>query len=807
MDAGAEGRGVGVEVVVARADGGGADWGTGRGTLFAVGPPGPRGLRPFTFPLTLSVGPTYTARSGQGASGEGGPSLAFAAYGEGPLREGGAGRLRIHMTPPTLGTPLYGDRHGRYYAGLLAPRYDLEGGDIQAVSGALHEARGFGAVTRVRLGPADRLPTPGQRRDDEGAPFEAAAFAVWGRYGFLSDTTYGGRLAVSSAVGWGLGVTGTRHEGFFEGDVATADVRLGRRDTYARVEAGAARQEGIVTPGFTAEGRASGRWGSLAARAQEVGHSFPSYSANARRYNGSARLLLGSGWALTAVGDHVRRGAFLGGAGPRDYTSARGEASVQYGAVAALRYLYAGQQQALGATGYRSAEHLGEISGQTMRGRWALGGRLRAGTVAAESPQGPASNPVFGVSASARYALGRASATVSANYARGSGTALPGLPTAEAMQLTMQAAVPFGAVSLHASATASWYRQVTTAGYFFADAGASMALPWGHRLNASARVSGPLPGASAFGGRFVTVGLNYAVPLGIPLGQSRQTGLVSGSLADDASGRGLAAVPVFLEAGGQRVSGTLTDAEGRFWLGAAPAGPASVVVEDGGPGGVTGAAFVVRDGARVPVEVVGGREATLDLRASALGEVAAEVVLLDTLRGPHGEVSRVERRGVPGATLALRDADGAEILTRTDGGGTATFRRVYPGSYVLRVVGAPAEHAAPVGPDSTAVEVTASGHAEAIFAYVPVRRTVRFLAEGAVELGAAPVALETVTAPQAGTRTYVVQPGDWLAKIARNVYGGDGLDTWPRLFEANRHLLQSPEILEPGMELTIPPLD
>jgi hypothetical protein len=802
-DAGAEGHHLSVEVAVTGAHDGGRDWGVGRGALFAVGPPGPRGLLPFTYPLTLSAAPSYALSDGAGSGS--GSALAFAAYGEGPLREGGRERLRFNFTPPILGTGMYGDRRGRYYAGLLAPRYDLEGGDVQPVSSVLHDANGFGAVARARLGTDARLPAPGQRRDAEGTPFEAAAFAVWDRYGVFSDTTYGGRLAVAPAAWWGLGVTGTRREGFFEGEVATADVRIGLPDAYARVEAGTGRTEGVVTPGLTAEGRANGWWGSFAARVEEVGHSFPSYNADRRRYSGSAHLALGTGWTLTGFGDHLRQGSFLSTDGLRDRVYARAEAGLLYRGVAALRYRYAGQQQGLSAETYRSAEHLAELSGQAERSRWSLSGRLRAGLLTARSPQGPASNLVVGAGATARYAAERASAAVSASYTRGAGTALPGVPPGETMQLAVQAAVPVGSVSLFASGAVSWYRAQTTSGYFFADAGASTALPWRHRLDARARVGGPLPG-SAFGGYVATVGFTYTVPLEIPLGRSRQTGLVRGALADQASGQGLPGVPVFLEAGGRRVAGALTDAEGQFWLDSAPVGPAAVVVGDGGPE----AAFVVRGGARVPVEIVGGGTATLALQASALGEVAVEVVVVDTLRGPHGEVSRVDRRGVGCATLALLSPNGAALLTRTDGRGAATFRQVYPGTYALRVVAAPVEGTVLAVPDSATIGVTANGRSEATFTYATVRRTERIINAVPIELGAVPVSLGaaptvTSTAPE-GTRTYVVLLGDWLSKIAREVYGGDGHQTWQRIFETNRHLLPTPEALEPGMVLTIPPL-
>lgn len=57
--------------------------------------------------------------------------------------------------------------------------------------------------------------------------------------------------------------------------------------------------------------------------------------------------------------------------------------------------------------------------------------------------------------------------------------------------------------------------------------------------------------------------------------------------------------------------------------------------------------------------------------------------------------------------------------------------------------------------------------------------------------------------PEPAVRTYTVQKGDSLGSIARAFYG-DGLQ-YLKIFEANRHILETPNHLEAGQELTIPP--
>ncbi|MDX1661820.1 MAG: LysM peptidoglycan-binding domain-containing protein [Gemmatimonadota bacterium] len=63
------------------------------------------------------------------------------------------------------------------------------------------------------------------------------------------------------------------------------------------------------------------------------------------------------------------------------------------------------------------------------------------------------------------------------------------------------------------------------------------------------------------------------------------------------------------------------------------------------------------------------------------------------------------------------------------------------------------------------------------------------------------------TAPEAREaeteeRTHVVEEGDTLWAIADRYYG-DGTE-WPRIHEANRDVIDDPDVIQPGWELTIP---
>jgi nucleoid-associated protein YgaU len=52
---------------------------------------------------------------------------------------------------------------------------------------------------------------------------------------------------------------------------------------------------------------------------------------------------------------------------------------------------------------------------------------------------------------------------------------------------------------------------------------------------------------------------------------------------------------------------------------------------------------------------------------------------------------------------------------------------------------------------------------------------------------------------------YTVKKGDYLSKIAKEVYGN--ANKYPVIFEANKPMLKDPDLIYPGQVLVIPPLE
>lgn len=53
-----------------------------------------------------------------------------------------------------------------------------------------------------------------------------------------------------------------------------------------------------------------------------------------------------------------------------------------------------------------------------------------------------------------------------------------------------------------------------------------------------------------------------------------------------------------------------------------------------------------------------------------------------------------------------------------------------------------------------------------------------------------------------GGRTYTVQAGDSLSKIAKREYGD--ASQWKRIHEANKDLIKNPDLIHPGQTLELP---
>ncbi len=108
-----------------------------------------------------------------------------------------------------------------------------------------------------------------------------------------------------------------------------------------------------------------------------------------------------------------------------------------------------------------------------------------------------------------------------------------------------------------------------------------------------------------------------------------------------------------------------------------------------------------------------------------------------------------------------------------------------------------------IDPLSVAYEdgkVTLAGNASSMEAYEKA-----ILMAGNVK-GVTEVTAEGLSVPasevEAKVEYYVIQSGDSLSKIAKQYYG-NAMD-YPKIFEANREVIQDPDLIYPGQKIRIP---
>ena len=91
--------------------------------------------------------------------------------------------------------------------------------------------------------------------------------------------------------------------------------------------------------------------------------------------------------------------------------------------------------------------------------------------------------------------------------------------------------------------------------------------------------------------------------------------------------------------------------------------------------------------------------------------------------------------------------------------------------------------------------------------YIPTEADARRLVQAALnqETPPPPKPRADRDQPPAGRATYVVERGDTLTKIARDVL--NDATRWREIFDLNRDKLESADILQVGMELRLPPLE
>lgn len=372
---------------------------------------------------------------------------------------------------------------------------------------------------------------------------------------------------------------------------------------------------------------------------------------------------------------------------------------------------------------------------------------------------------------------------------------------------------PISNLAIDLGASASRRRAPVHHDFLAIDGAVRYRTPFGHTVSLAARTQ-----SSGTLGALVqpVFQLGYAVPLGIPVGQSRQGSRMVGRIYDSETGKGIPNAVVVV---GEQMA--LTDAEGRLAMNGLPAGAHQVqlqlpgAVSDRVPLQSTPLLVATAPGPPVRVEIPMVRAARITGTVRRLAPPSE--AQWDGARATLSDVA-----SMPGLVVTLsRDGEVQRRVTDADGVFDAVGLR--PGQWTIAVDPAdlPAHHY--LDTPTQTVELSPGQQVATDFRVLPRKRTVVMIDQAVVTAGTppqrtrepavepsrkpVPTATRPATAeesPGARGRFYVAGEADrTLENVAIWVYGDARL--WPKLWLANRGVLRAPDAVDPGTLLVIPP--
>ena len=198
-----------------------------------------------------------------------------------------------------------------------------------------------------------------------------------------------------------------------------------------------------------------------------------------------------------------------------------------------------------------------------------------------------------------------------------------------------------------------------------------------------------------------------------------------------------------------------------------------------------------------------------DLAATAMDETGAPVSTPSETLRPDGELAELDGDGqAPAHTPGL--TTGPELPGNVQTDLTAAARQDSAISFAQANLSPPPPTAPVV---TAAASVTVPNVEEPVVAHadptasdgtlLAVTRGTNTGARGrATGTPSRPTQPQAATPQTAGSKTYVVKPGDSFFVIARREYGDGKL--WRKIFDANRKEVPDPDLLRPGQRLVIP---
>jgi hypothetical protein len=216
--------------------------------------------------------------------------------------------------------------------------------------------------------------------------------------------------------------------------------------------------------------------------------------------------------------------------------------------------------------------------------------------------------------------------------------------------------------------------------------------------------------------------VEYAIPLGVPVGRNPETGQLSGSVYDVQNGQsGIAGVIIKLD---QRA--TVTNEEGRFVFYGLKAGPSLLSIEQRtlGPNRIT----ALETPAQINIE--GGRKTEFDVAVVRSGKISGQVMVYQF--ADKKENIYTEKHGLANSLIELRGQQ-TTYNQITDEHGFFRFDELRQGKWTLRVIDQVSQNFY-VEKETFEFDITSGGEEKVLIKVLPLVRQIRFLEEGTLSL-------------------------------------------------------------------------